>query len=347
MDDSRFIRTIVSDMLADDPDIMVVGTAVDGLDAIDKIQDLRPDLMTLDVEMPKLSGIELLQKCRDVHGFPKTLMLSSLTSEGAELTKKAIHLGADDFMLKPKGINNLRENGTVLKQKIKNICTISYVSSKVRAPDEIADRIIAIGSSAGGPPMLDIVLSKLPSNTKAAIIVTQHMPKGGFTAALAARLNRISPLEVKESENGDVLKQGQVIISQAGYHTVIADHIVDTKHGGKIVHTTAPPLHNVRPAVDKTFESAAAVYGKNVVACILSGMGNDGGAGMKAIKDAGGKTVVCRQEDCLVYGMARSALQHNCVDATLPLRDIGRYLATLSNLQVATPGYEIRGSKRQ
>ena len=199
---------------------------------------------------------------------------------------------------------------------------------------EIADRIIAIGSSAGGPPMLDIILSKLPSDMKAAVIVTQHMPKGDFTTALADRLNAISPLEVKESENGDILRQGQIVISRAGYHTIIVPHKNDGRQGGKIVHTTDPPLHSVRPAVDKTFESAAATYGKKVVACILSGMGNDGGFGMKVIKDAGGKTVLCRMEECLVYGMARSALQYNSVDTVLPLTDIGDYLATVSNSQV-------------
>ena len=199
---------------------------------------------------------------------------------------------------------------------------------------EIADRIIVIGSSAGGPPMLDIILSKFPSNMKAAVIVTQHMPKGDFTAVLAARLNKISSLQVKESENGDILKQGQIVISQAGYHTIIVPHNDDGKWGGKIVHTIDPPLHNVRPAADKTFESAAATYGKKVVACILSGMGNDGGFGMKVVKDAGGRTVLCRKEGCLVYGMARSALQHNCVDEVLPLTEIGDYLATVSNSQV-------------
>jgi len=334
VDDSLFIRTIVNDMLADDPSIEVVGTAVDGLDAITKIQDLRPDLMTLDIEMPNMNGIELLGKRREIANFPKTLMLSSLTSEGAELTKKSMQLGADDFMLKPKGIKNLRENGTVLQQKIKNICNIAYVPVKRKGTGEIANHIIAIGSSAGGPPMLDVVLSKLPADIKAGVIVTQHMPKGGFTAALAARLNKISPLEVKESEDGDILKQGQVIISQAGYHTVIEAYTAGGKKGGKIVHVLTPPMHNVRPAVDKTFESAAAVYGKNVVACILSGMGNDGGAGMAAIKAAGGSTLLCRQEDCLVYGMARSALQHNSVDEVLPLSDIGQRLAAVSNSQV-------------
>jgi len=334
VDDSLFIRTIVNDMLADDPDIEIVGTAVDGLDAITKIEELRPDLMTLDIEMPNLNGIELLSKRREIAHFPKTLMLSSLTSEGAELTKKSMDLGADDFMLKPKGIKNLRENGTVLQQKIKNICNISYVPSKRKPTGIVADRIIAIGSSAGGPPMLDVVLSKLPADIKAAVVVTQHMPKGGFTAALAARLNKISPLEVKESEDGDILKQGQVIISQAGCHTVIEPHSAGGKRGGKIAHANTPPLHNVKPAVDKTFESAATVYGKHVVACILSGMGNDGGAGMAAIKKAGGDTLLCRKEDCLVYGMARSALQHNSVDEVLPLKDIGQRLATVSNSQV-------------
>lgn len=323
IDDSLFIRTVVQDMLADDPGIQVIGVASDGVEALEKIRELKPDLITLDIEMPKLNGIGVLEKKREIPQFPRTLMLSSLTSEGAEMTKRAISLGADDFMLKPRGIKNIREIGAELRSKIKNICTIAYVTSKPVARDELARNIVLIGSSAGGPPMLDVVVSTLKADLNAAVIITQHMPKGGFTAALAARLDRISPLQIKETENGDILKRGMIFISKAGFHTIVSSYLdKNGVQGGKIVHADSPPVHNVKPAVDKTFVSAAQVYGSRSVSAILSGMGNDGGEGSEAVKNAGGITIVCRQEDCLVYGMARSALQRNAVDHVLPLKNI-------------------------
>jgi len=323
IDDSLFIRTVVQDMLADDPGIQIVGVASDGVEALEKIKELKPDLITLDIEMPKLDGIGVLEKRREFSQFPRTLMLSSLTSEGAEMTKRAISLGADDFMLKPRGIKNIREIGSELRSKIKNICTIAYVTSKPVPKEELAKNIVLIGSSAGGPPMLDVVVSTMNPDLNAAVIITQHMPKGGFTAALAARLDRISPLNIKETENGDILKRGTVYISKAGYHTIISSYLdKNGVQGGKIVHADSPPVHNVKPAVDKTFVSAAQVFGSRSVSAILSGMGNDGGEGTQAVKNAGGVTMVCRQEDCLVYGMARSALQRNAVDHVLPLKNI-------------------------
>lgn len=323
IDDSLFIRTVVQDMLADDQEIQVIGVASDGVEALDKIRELKPDLITLDIEMPKLNGIGVLERKREFSPCPRILVLSSLTSEGAEMTKKAMSLGADDFMLKPRGIKNIREIGAELKAKIKNICTIAYVTSKPVVREELAQNIVLIGSSAGGPPMLDVVVSNLPANLNAAVIITQHMPKGGFTAALAARLDRISPLKIKETENGDILKKGMIFVSKAGYHTIVSSYLDKSGvQGGKIILADSPPIHNVKPAVDKTFTSAAQVYGGKSVSAILSGMGNDGGEGTEAIRKAGGATIVCRQEDCLVYGMARSALQRDVVDHVLPLKNI-------------------------
>lgn len=323
IDDSLFIRTVLQDMLADDPEIQIVGVASDGIEALEKIKELNPDIITLDIEMPRLNGISMLERRKEIAKFPKTLVLSSLTSEGAEMTKRAISLGADDFMLKPRGIKNIREIGGELRHKLKNICTIAYITSKPVLKDVNAHNIVLIGSSAGGPPMLDTIVSNLPEDLNAAVIITQHMPKGGFTAALAARLNRISRLQIRETENGDILKNGTVLVSRAGFHTVISSILErGGSQSGKIILTDSPPVHNVKPAVDKTFISAAQVFGNHCVTAILSGMGNDGGEGTEAVKNAGGVTMVCREEDCLVYGMARSALKRNCVDYILPLQDI-------------------------
>jgi two-component system chemotaxis response regulator CheB len=170
--------------------------------------------------------------------------------------------------------------------------------------------------------MLDTLLAALPADLPAGVMVTQHMPTG-FTAALAERFNRIASLPVKETENGDIVETGKILLSKAGVHTIISSDMDAHKTRiGRIIHSSTPPVHGVRPAVDKTFESAAKVYGKNIVSVILSGMGNDAGEGAHAVKEAGGVSLLCDEKDCLVYGMARSAIQKNAVDKVLPLNKL-------------------------
>lgn len=328
VDDSLFMRTMIRDMLEKDPEIEVVATAIDGVDALKKINEYAPDVMTLDIEMPRMNGLEVLKSRSKAAAFPKVLMLSSLTSEGAEMTRAAMMLGADDFMLKPKDISAVRGIGKELIDKVHNLISIAYVRRVEKPPEALADRLVVIGASAGGPPMLDVLLSSMDSPIPAAMVITQHMPEGGFTASLATRLNRISPMPVKETESGDVLLRGNVYISKGGYHTIIGAHIGENGvKGGRIIHSQSPPVHSVRPAVDRTFTSAATTFGDRTVSVILSGMGSDGGEGMAAIKQHGGKTIVCSEEDCLVYGMARSALSRNCVDKVIPLKQIGKEIA--------------------
>ncbi|MBN2733290.1 MAG: chemotaxis-specific protein-glutamate methyltransferase CheB [Methanomicrobiaceae archaeon] len=326
VDDSVFMRTVLIDILKKDPSIEIVGTAEDGIKALKKIEELSPDVITLDIQMPNMDGIEMLEHMHSCENPPKILMLSTLTSKDAELTKKAFDLGADDFMLKPRNLGKIRGIESELITKIKHLVTIPSVQKKAKVGNIAAENLVLIGSSAGGPPMLDSIISSLKPEINAAIVITQHMP-AGFTASLAQRLNRITPLEVKETENGDILKKGMVFVSKGGFHSIISATLDDSgKIGGKITLSKSPPVHAVRPAVDKTFSSAAKVYGNRIVAAILSGMGSDGGEGMAAIKSAGGRTLVVREEDCLVYGMARSALERNCVDKVLPLKSIPRDL---------------------
>jgi two-component system chemotaxis response regulator CheB len=337
VDDSVFMRTVIRDMLTKDPSIDVVGTASNGIDALEKIQSLRPDVVTLDIEMPKMNGLEVLRELQMVKVRPKILMVSSLTSKDAEATAEAIRLGADDFMLKPKDLPHVRDIGDELIAKVKHLMTLpsGETPKKPFRQEGAASRIVLIGSSAGGPPMLDTLLADLSPDLPAGIVITQHMPTG-FTAALAERFNRIAPLPVKETENGDTVETGRILVSKAGVHTVISGVIDDNgTKSGRIVHSTAPPLHGVRPAVDKTFESAAHVYGNRCVSVILSGMGNDAGEGAQAIKEAGGTSLLCDEKDCLVYGMARSAIQHNAVDRVLPLSrlaaEIGRLVSQMED----------------
>ena len=326
IDDSVFMRTIIRDMLTKDTSIEIVGTATNGVEALEKIQSLAPDLITLDIEMPVMNGIEVLKELQKQSKRPKILVLSTLTSEGAEMTTRAIQLGADDFMLKPKDIPHVRDISQELIDKIKHLISLpsKFVTRKEPVSSGPADRVVLIGSSAGGPPMLDTLLAELPADLPAGIIVTQHMPPG-FTKPLAERFNRISQIPVKETETGDSILTGRILLSQAGVHTVISGALSgNNKKTGRIIHTNSPPLHGVKPAVDKTYESAVTVYGKNIVSVTLSGMGNDAGAGALVIKEAGGKNLVCDEKDCLVYGMARSVIKHNAADQILPLKKLAK-----------------------
>ncbi|MDD1699557.1 MAG: chemotaxis-specific protein-glutamate methyltransferase CheB [Methanoregula sp.] len=325
VDDSVFMRTVIRDILANDSAIEIVGTASDGLDALDKIQSLSPDLITLDIEMPKMNGLEVLKELQKIKKSPKILMLSSLTSKGAEQTYEAIRLGADDFMLKPKDLPHIREIGEELIAKVKHLSALSSWNisrTPPLLPAGSADRVVLVGSSAGGPQQVDVLLSMLSPDLPAGVIITQHMPVG-FTAPLAERFNRIATMPVKETQNGDLLETGKILLSKAGVHTIVSGVMGENgRTSGRIVHSASPPVHGVRPAIDKTFESAANVYGKNAVSVILSGMGNDAGEGAHAIKQAGGVSLICDEQDCLVYGMARSAIRNHAVDQILPLNKI-------------------------
>jgi two-component system chemotaxis response regulator CheB len=329
VDDSVFMRTVLKDILDRDPSLEVVGTATDGKEALEKIAVLRPDVMTLDIQMPQMDGIATLEAMQSLSTVPKILMLSTFTKKDADLTRRALDLGADNFMLKPTNLAKVRDIEFELVTKIKYLVTLPTVGEKPRNESVPATKVVLVGSSAGGPPMLDLLVSALNPSLNAAVVITQHMPEG-FTASLAERLGRISRLPVKESENGDILTNGRIYVSKGGYHSIISAHPIDDGSiGGRITHSRAPSVHAVRPAVDRTFTSAARVFGPQTVSILLSGMGSDGGEGMQAVKEAGGKTLVVSENDALVYGMARSALDRDSVDLVVPLRRIPREIGQL------------------
>jgi len=255
VDDSVFMRTVIRDIVSKDPTIEVVGTASNGVEALEKIAALEPDIITLDIEMPRMNGIQVLEELRKVKKRPRVMMLSSLTSKDAEMTTQAIRLGADDFMLKPKDIPHVREIGAELVSKIQHLVMLPVRKPQIHRTDKLqaAKRVVLIGSSAGGPPMLDTLLAAIPGDLPAGIVVTQHMPPG-FTAPLAERFNRIATMQVKETENGDLVETGRILLSKAGIHTIVSG-VLDEKNtkNGRIVHSNAPPIHGVRPAVDKTY----------------------------------------------------------------------------------------------
>lgn len=335
VDDSVFMRAILKDIFDRDSALEVIGTAGDGNEALEKIESLSPDVVILDFQMPHMNGLEMLKALKNRPGIrkPRIMMLSTFTSRDADLTKRALQSGADDFMQKPVNISRIRDYDRELIAKVKNLFRISEPPKKSKLKDEPATTVVVIGSSAGGPVMLDILCSTLPPSLSAAVVIIQHMPEG-FTAALAERLNRICALPVKESEPSDILARGSILVSKAGYHSTISGLLLENgMKGGRITHSLSPPVHAVRPAVDKTFISAASVFEERTLAVLLSGMGSDGGEGMLAVKTAGGTTFVAEEQDCLVYGMARAALKLGCVDDVVPLnslsREISRRIAVL------------------
>ncbi len=324
VDDSAFMRKIVTQMIDSDPELTVVGTAFDGLNALQKIPEVRPDVITLDVNMPRMDGLTTLQKIMKQSPVP-VIMLSATTQEGAEITFKALKLGAVDYIQKPSGqisldIERVRNE---LVEKIKTASHANLVTHKeaarprVSIKREFTDKIITIGASTGGPPALEEILCHLPKNIP-PILIVQHMPVG-FTELFAKRLDRQCSFNVKEAEQDDKIKQGLALIAPAGYHmTVTGDGRIELDDG----HT----IHGVRPAVDPMMRTIAEVYQSDVIGVILTGMGRDGAQGMRAIKDNGGRTIAQNKETCTVFGMPKTAIEEGTADKILPLSKIPEQL---------------------
>lgn len=324
VDDSAFMRKVITEMLNSCPEIEVIGTARNGIDALEKIVKYKPQVVTLDVEMPKMDGITALKIIMKNHPVP-VIMLSSLTKVGSEATFEALSLGAFDFIPKPSGaisldLDKVREE---LICKVKAAVKARILAPKVRpvlrqtskilnkAPAGTAPKVVAIGSSTGGPRALEYILTSLPADFPAGILVTQHMPKG-FTRSLAERFDRISSLRIKEAKNGDLLKAGQVLIAPGDYHLKL-------DRNRRVQLCQEAPVQHVRPSVDVMMLSLLEVYKNNIVGVILTGMGRDGTRGMKAIKEAGGRTIVQDKSTSVIFSMPSSVIKEGCADIITPL----------------------------
>ncbi|MEE8472921.1 MAG: chemotaxis response regulator protein-glutamate methylesterase, partial [Dehalococcoidia bacterium] len=296
VDDSAFARLTITRQLEVDPEIEVIDVARNGVEALEKIEALKPNVVTLDVEMPLMDGLSALEQIMSVNPTP-VIMLSSLTGEGAEATIKALEFGAVDFFLKPSlaspagakdAANELRAKTKVAaRAKVSRLFTRAAPrpprpKAPVATPPP-ADRVVIIGSSTGGPRALFQLMSALPAGIDAAILVVQHMPPG-FTKTMAKRLDDISEVSVKEAEAGDVLRRGEALVAPGGYHmTVTGDRTVGLNQD--------PPVCGVRPSVDVTMLSAAGVFGAASLGVVLTGMGSDGTRGTSLIKASGGKVI--------------------------------------------------------
>lgn len=329
VDDSMFMRRMISDLLNQDAAIEVVGAARNGQEGLEMARQLKPDVITLDVEMPVMDGVTMLQKLMQEQPTP-VLMLSSLTTEGAEVTLKCLDLGAVDFVTKPSGSISLDiyKISSQIIEKVKavakaRIATTQAVVSATPAPPKPSPLIgrptqdaplVVIGASTGGPRALNVVMNNLPAGLHAKILLIQHMPEG-FTRSLAERLDRSSAFTVREAQGGETLQPGVAYLAQGGKHLKV-------ERGGKLTLTQDPPVHGVRPAVDVALLSLAQNYQGAVVVAILTGMGSDGAAGLRALHAKGAYTIAEDESSCVVFGMPRAAIQTGCIKRVAPLHQI-------------------------
>lgn len=353
VDDSPFMRKSLQKMLEEAPDIQVVGSARDGLDALEKVAELDPDLVTLDIEMPRMDGLTALKKIMADSPRP-VLMVSSLTQEGAQATLDALSAGALDFIPKESSfatmsILNIQQE---LQEKVRRLAstpklkrpkldrtprpgattplrtipTIPEPSLPPRpAGGAIADsptaELLLIGSSTGGPKALQELLPALPKNFPVPILIVQHMPST-FTKPFADRLNTLCQVQVKEAEHGETVQPGHVYIARGGIHMLYRQRGLQ----GLVEQSLEPAASIHRPSVDVMFLSVHEHFQKPLMALILTGMGNDGARGMETLKKSGAHTIAEAEESCVVYGMPRAAAEKGCVDLVAPLQDIAGHL---------------------
>ncbi len=333
VDDSAFMRYTIQRHLDADAAITVVGTAQDGIEALQKIPTLKPDVVTLDVEMPRLDGLSTLERVMKQFPTP-VVMLSSQTAKGAQTTVKSLMLGAVDFVQKPSGSAETRAVMAVLVEKVKAAAGVhrTKIEQPVQPPPSISHRaalrpfstgdpLVVIGSSTGGPKALQEVVSHLPADLPAPVVIVQHMP-AGFTKSLAQRLNDMCPLTVQEAADGDRLAKGLVLLAPGDYHMEISDK-------KRIKLNQGPRRNHVRPAVDITMETAAEQFGPSVVGVILTGMGSDGTDGARRIKANGGHIIAEDEATSVVYGMPRSVVEAGLADVVVPLPDVAQTIAKM------------------
>jgi two-component system chemotaxis response regulator CheB len=316
VDDSAVMRKMIPDMLEADPSIEVVGTAMDGTFCLKKIEELKPNVVTLDLQMPGMNGIDTLKEIMRWHPVP-VIVVSSHSTEGASITLKALGLGAVDFVTKPQDASAHKEMATVLIAKIRAAADCKVVRPGTLrgapAPAEkistgkavpLASKLVAIGISTGGPQALEFLLAQLPPDFPGAIVVVQHMPEG-FTDMFARRLDELCSLRVKEAQSGDMLQAGRVLVCPGSRHIKVKRLAM----GDVVMLNEEPRVNGHRPSVDVLFHSVAEEFGSHAVAVLMTGMGDDGAEGLGAVKKAGGMTIAQSEESCVVFGMPRVAIE--------------------------------------
>ena len=339
VDDSALVRQVVSQALASDVGIQVIATASDPLFALDKMKTMWPDVLIVDIEMPRMDGITFLKKVMAERPTP-VVICSSLAEHGAQATFEAMAAGAVAIITKPKlglksfledssndivqavrsaaraNMRAMRNSAAAVLNPQKNTADVMLAPAANRALERTTDQLIAIGTSTGGTQALEAVLTKLPA-TCLGIVIVQHMPEK-FTAMFAERLNSLCQIQVLEAKNGDRVIPGRALIAPGGKHMMLkrngAQYVVDVADG--------PLVNRHKPSVDVLFRSVAKFAGANALGIIMTGMGDDGARGMKEMHDAGAKTIAQDEASCVVFGMPKEAIKLGCVDQTMALDQI-------------------------
>lgn len=323
VDDSTIMRRLLTDLLQADPEIEVIDTARDGQEAIDKAAALKPDVITLDIEMPRMDGLTALHHIMREDPRP-VVMVSAMDKREADITMKALAMGAVDFVSKTSASISLdmdQVQGELIT-KVKGAAR-----ARVHRPSRSLSPVLGvplvtpipgmhclvIGASTGGPGAITKVVSGLPRNLPAAVLVVVHMP-AGFTGSFAQRLNWFTSLEVREAEHGDSLVLGRILVAPGGKHLRVRD--------GRVHLDEEPPVNFVRPSVDVTMETVAREFGKRSRGVLLTGMGADGANGLKRIKEAGGPTIAQDEDTSIIYGMPKAAVELGAASQVLPLESI-------------------------
>lgn len=339
VDDSALMRKLISEILSKDPGIEVVNTAMDGLFALRKIPLARPDVITLDLDMPRMDGLTALRYIVNEHHVP-VVLVSSLTTAGGDLALQGLALGAVDFVTKPQDAISLHlhEAAHELIEKVKTASRVEV--SKARRFSQAEGRkipphkkqpkrdglkkVVAIGISTGGPNAISYMLPMLPEDFPAGIVIVQHMPEG-FTGMFANRLNQLCRLDIKEARDGDQVMPGSVLIAPGNRHLKVARF----NKGGIAVLSTGPPVNGHRPSADVLFDSASREFGPDVIGVIMTGMGDDGARGLGRIRSAGGYTIAQDEESCVVFGMPRAAVEMGSACEVVSLEDMPQRLLKL------------------
>lgn len=338
VDDSSVIRGLFSEILASAPDIEVIATAEDPFDAREKIKRFNPDVITLDVEMPKMDGLTFLERIMKLRPMP-VIMASSLTTRGADITIRALEMGAVDYIAKPKMLEegSACTLGNTLIEKVRHAARVQVRGHVAAAPRVLAHggartrALLAIGASTGGVEALRDILAQMPANSP-PIVITQHMPEL-FTASFARRMDQLSALQVYEARHGQPIVPGCAYIAPGSDHLEViqkGDVLYCQLSGGALVS-------GHKPSVDKLFDSVSRILGYQLVGAILTGMGRDGAQGLLAMRRAGARTFGQSEGSCVVYGMPKAAMSLGAVEHELPLAELPQALLQCCNPREAKP----------
>ena len=341
VDDSALMRKLIPQVLQRDPSIEVVGTAMDGALGLKKIEELHPHVVTLDIDMPRMDGIEMLRQIMRRHRVP-VIVVSAQTDASASITLRALAFGAFDFVTKPRdaALGRLDQIASELAQKIKaaassgppkmiiTVPTMKPKPGRRAAMPAGPSRIVAIGISTGGPNALQYLLSQLPEDFPGCIVVVQHMPEG-FTQMFAKRLDESSALEVKEAQSGDLLLAGRVLICPGDRHIKVRK----MEHGKIAILVDHPRVNGHRPSADVLFNSVAQEFGSNAVGVLMTGMGEDGAAGLGTLQAAGAVTAAQSPDTCIVDSMPRAAIERGFASKIISLPNLASFLQATCSIE--------------